>query len=178
MNNTENNQGKEKQNKKLKNKVDNRNIVILILLVIIVILLLKSCSGGCLSFNSIVKPQVEDAEYIEQETSPVARQEKGRTDIPVIQDFKVSKTSPYQSLYNPESNTGNSYLRYIFSDADTKEVIYESDLVEPAYKFSVPFGDMLDIGEHDVIVEVVIVDFETYVSHSSTKSEITITVSD
>lgn len=163
----------EKKNKILKNKMRAKKIGILVLIGIILILLLKSCSGDIVEK---LKPILEDSEYIEQDSGHPDHVD-GTTAIPVVDDFTVSKSKPYVNLYNPEVNQGYSYLQYRFTDIHSGDVIYESKLVEPGKKFSVAIGDMLEIGEYDVLVEILNFDYNDFETRKNgAQSEITITV--
>lgn len=165
-----------KKNKKLKNKVSTRNIIIVILIIIIILLLLRSCSpdGG----NSpTAKPDLENAEYVQPDEVPDTEHVEGTTAIPVISDFTVSKKYPYATLFNPESNSGYSYLSYKFTNSETGEVIYESKLVEPGKKFSVAFGDMLEVGKYKVSVDIYSFDYTNpSVQKNGGHSDIVVTV--
>lgn len=163
-----------RKNKKLKDRVSVKKVAILVLVFIILILLLKSCSGE----GGIISPIFEDAEYVEQEKEHPDHID-GYTAIPVIDDFTVSKSKPYVTLYNPETNQGYSYLKYKFTNIDTGEVIYESGLVEPGKKFSVPFGEFLEVGEYNVKVEIFNFSYRDYTKQKNGgQSEITITITD
>ena len=160
----------EKENKKLNRKTKAKKVAILVLVAIIIILLLKSCSGGIPD-----APVFEDSDYVEQVNEP--EHVDGYTAIPVVDDFTVTKSKPYIALYNPETNEGYSYLQYRFTDISTGEVIYESNLVKAGQKFSVAFGEMLEIGEHEVLVEILNFDYNDYTQRKNgAESQITITV--
>lgn len=152
-------QQEQRKNKKLKRKVLFKNVLIVILIIIIILLLLKSCSsdGG-----SKLKPLVdfENGVYVEPNEVPNVEHVEGTTAIPVISDFTVSKSFPYVTLFNPDVNLGYSYLKYKFTNKDTGDVIYESKLVQPGKKFSVAFGDMLEIGTYNVSVEIYSYDYD------------------
>lgn len=161
-----------RSNKKLKEKMSVKQISIIALIIIILILLLKSCGGE----NGILPPIFEDAEYVEQQKEHPDHID-GYTAIPVVDDFTVSKSKPYVTLYNPETNSGYSYLKYKFTNTETGEVIYESGLVEPGKKFSVPFGEFLEAGQYNVKVEIFNFDYKDYTKQKNGgQSEITITV--
>lgn len=149
-----------------------KQISIIALIIIILILLLKSCGGE----NGILPPIFEDAEYVEQQKEHPDHID-GYTAIPVVDDFTVSKSKPYVTLYNPEVNSGYSYLKYKFTNTETGEVIYESDLVKPGKYFSVPFGEFLEAGQYNVKVEIFNFDYKDYTKQKNGgQSEITITV--
>lgn len=159
-----------KKNKKLEQKAWIKKVFILVLILVIIILLIKSCGGGTAS-----KPDLEKAEYIEQGSYP--EHVDGYTAIPVVDDFTVSKEQPYVTLYNPETNKGYSYLQYRFTDEATEKVIYESGLVEAGKKFSVAFGDFLDVGEYDVLVEILNFDYSDHTQRKNGgQSHIVVTV--
>lgn len=163
-----------RSNKKLKEKMSVKQISIIALIVIILILLLKSCSEE----NGILPPIFEEAGYVEQEQKHPDHIE-GYTAIPVVNDFTVTKSQPYITLYNPDQNAGSSYLKYRFTDIESGELIYESGLVRPGedHKFSVPIGEMLEVGEHRVLVEILNFDYDDYTKQKNGgQSEITITV--
>lgn len=167
-----------KKNKKLKNKVSNRNVLIMILIIIIIILLLKSCSadGGS---SQTTKPELENAEYVLPDEVPDVEHVEGTTAIPVISDFTVKKSYPYATLFNPESNSGYSYLAYKFTNSDTGEVIYESKLVEPGKKFSVAFGDMLEVGTYNVSVDIYSFDYtDPSIEKNGGHSDIVVTITE
>lgn len=169
-----------KKNKKLKNKVSNRNVLILILVVIIIILLLRSCGGTPSDGGSPTsKPALETAEYIEPDEVQDVEHEEGKTTMPVISDFTVSKSYPYATLFNPESNAGHSYLAYKFTNTDTNEVIYESKLVEPGKKFSVAFGELLEVGIYNVSVDIYSYDYTDPSIHKNDgHSDIKVTITE
>ena len=165
-----------KKNKKLKNKIINRNILSLILIIIIILLLLRSCSADS-SSSPTTKPDLENAEYVQPDEVPDTEHVEGTTAIPVISDFTISKKYPYATLFNPESNLGYSYLSYKFTNSDTGEVIYESKLVEPGKKFSVAFGDMLEVGKYKVSVDIYSFDYTNpSVQKNGGHSDIVITI--
>ena len=165
-----------KKNKKLKNKIINRNILILILIIIIILLLLRSCSADS-SSSPTTKPDLENAEYVQPDEVPDTEHVEGTTAIPVISDFTISKKYPYATLFNPESNEGFSYLQYRFTNSDTGEVIYESKLVQPGKKFSVAFGDMLEVGTYNVSVDIYSFDYNNpSIQKNGGHSEIVVTV--
>ena len=167
-----------KKNKKLKNKVSNRNVLILILIIIIIILLLRSCSADG-SSSPATKPDLENAEYVMPDEVPDIEHVEGTTAIPVISDFTVKKSYPYATLFNPESNLGYSYLSYKFTNSDTGEVIYESKLVEPGKKFSVAFGDMLEVGTYNVSVDIRSFDYtDSSIEKNGGHSDIVVTITE
>lgn len=168
-----------KKNCKLKNKVSNRNILIMVLILIIMILLFKSCSIGERVFL-IKMPELEDAEYVQPDEVADIEHQQGTTAIPVISDFTVKKSYPYATLFNPESNSGYSYLLYKFTDADTGDVIYESKLVEPGKKFSVAFGDMLETGTYNVNINIYAYDYNNpeIMKSARTSTNIKLTVTE
>lgn len=141
-----------RKNRKLKCKVIFRNISIVVLIIIIILLLLRSCSSDNTKLKQF-KPQIESGKYID-DNGEYGTVEAGKTDIPVVQDFTVTKEKPYMSIWNPITNKDHSYLKYIFTDIDTGKEIYKSDLVEPGYKFSVPFGTLMEKGCHKVKVVI------------------------
>ena len=72
---------------------------------------------------------------------------------------------------------GYSYLVYKFTDLDTKKVIYESKLVEAGKKFSVNFGDLLEVGTHKVSVDIYSYDYkDPSIQKNGGHSDIKITV--
>lgn len=148
------NEADAKKNKKLKRKVAGKNITILALIVVIIILLLRSCSGQGVS-NPLVPetktPVLERSEYIKNETEAVV---VPRIDIPLVYDIVVSEKAPYVTLYNPKTNADKYYLQYAFYLVEGDELIYESNLVEPEYKFSVDFASLLQEGEHEAYVKI------------------------
>lgn len=161
----------EEGNRKLERRLRVKKLCIFTLVAVILILLLKSCGGE----PEKGKPNLEDGEYVPIESD--VPHIDGYTAIPVIDDFEVSKSQPYASLYNPESNAGYSYLQYRFTDLQSGDVFYESGLVEPGKVFSVAFGDLLPAGEYRVLVEILNYDYEEYTERKNGgKSEITITV--
>lgn len=161
-----------KKNKKLKDKLGNKKIAIVVLVIVLLILLLRSCGIG----DKNIGPNIEQSGFVEQEDTHPDHVD-GYTAIPVVDDFSVSKSKPYVTLYNPESNAGYSYLQYRFTNLETGEVIYESNLVEPGYKFSVPFGEMLEAGEYNVLVEILNFDYDDYTTRKNGgQSEIIVTV--
>lgn len=163
-----------KKNKKLKKKVNKRNIVIGILIIIIILLLLRSCSND--SHNSPSLKPIETADYVNPNIEDKKHTE-GTTAIPVISDFTITKDYPYATLFNPKSNMGYSYLVYKFTDLDTKKVIYESKLVEAGKKFSVNFGDLLEVGTHKVSVDIYSYDYkDPSIQKNGGHSDIKITV--
>lgn len=162
----------QKKNKKLKRKLGDKRTTIVVLLIVILILLLRSCGLG----DEGKKPFIEQAGLVEQEQTHPEHVD-GYTAIPVVDDFSVSKSKPYITLYNPETNAGYSYLQYRFTDIDTGEVIYESGYVEPGQKFSVAFGELLKAGEYNVLVEILNYDYDDYtVRKNGGQSEIIVTV--
>lgn len=167
-----------KKNKKLRHKVGIRNVIILVLIVIIIILLLRSCSGDTKD-SRINKPELEYAEYIQPDDVADMEHTEGTTAIPVISDFTVRKSYPYATLFNPESNLGYSYLSYKFTDSSTGKVIYESKLVEAGKKFSVAFGDLLDIGTYQVSVDIYSYDYtDPTIQKNGGHSDIILTVTE
>lgn len=172
----EENNSKKEEKKKDKKKI--YDIIILILIVIIIILLLRSCHRVEQGVTNPPQIEIETGEYVEpsEETS---NKVSGYTDIPVITDFTVSKSDPYKTLYNPETNKGKSYLTYTFTNEETGEIIYESKLVQAGdeYKFSVPFGELLEVGSYRVEVKVGNLDYNNPdITKNGTVSNITITV--
>lgn len=161
-----------KKNKKLKDKLNVKKISIVVLIIVILILLLRSCGIG----DKNIGPNIEQSGLVEQEDAHPDHV-AGYTAIPVVDDFTVSKSKPHITLYNPESNMGYSYLQYRFTDVATGEVIYESGLVEPGHKFSVAFGEFLEAGEYNVLVEILNFDYQDYeVRKNGGQSEIVVTV--
>lgn len=141
----------ERQKKKEQRKKNMYKVGLIVAIIIIIILLLKSCSiEKSLTKNTVV-PELETSALVEQNI-PEETNEKPRIDIPVIQNFIVSKEYPYKDLYNPESNKGKYYLQFSFTIDGENEPFYQSKLVEGGYKFSVNFGELLDVGEYDVNV--------------------------
>ena len=147
----EDNQAGTKKNKALKRKIFGKNITIFILLVIIIILLLRGCSPQEGTFDNNKIPVLERSEYIENEVEDT---KTPHIDIPLVHDIAVTKKAPYVKLYNPKTNTGKYYLQYAFYLVEGDELIYESNLVEPDYKFSVDFARLLKKGEYDAYVKI------------------------
>lgn len=165
-----------RKNRKLKRKVIFRNVSIVVLIIIIILLLLRSCSSDGNTKLKKFNPQIESGKYVD-DNGEYGTVEAGKTDIPVIEDFTVSKEKPYMSIWNPITNKKHSYLKYIFKDAETGKEIYSSDLVEPGYKFSVPFGTLMDKGSHKVKVTIENHDYNNPEKlKSGATSEIVITI--
>lgn len=161
------------ENKKMKRRLIIKRVVMSVLLIAIIILLLKSCGASII--ENIVVPDIEDSEFVD--ISSDIPHVDGYTAIPAIGDFTVSKSQPYVTLYNPEINSGYSYLKYRFTDESTGKVIYESKLVEPGQQFSVDFGSLLEIGKHKVLVEILNYDYnDCTVQKNGGQSNITIKI--
>lgn len=159
----------ESQRKKEKRKKNFYKICLVIAIIIIIILLLKGCSNELYLTKNTKVPDTEATEVLEQEeptkipeledaglveqTALVEATKSPSITIPNITSFIVSKEYPYKDLYNPETNKGNYYLQYSFTIDGEEEPFYQSKLVEAGYKFSVNFGELLDVGEYDVWVQ-------------------------
>ena len=86
----------EEGNKKLERRLRLQKLCMAALFALILILLLKSCQSQPEEGKG--KPNLETGEYVD--TQPDAPHIDGYTAIPVIDDFEVSKSQPYASLYN------------------------------------------------------------------------------
>lgn len=142
--------------------------------VIIILLLLVI---GLLIFMLLEKdrPVVEKGEPVKEKV--VAEVESGRTAIPVVSDFAVTKENPDVSVYNPKANEGKSYLSYEFINKDSGEVIYKTDLIEAGSSIPIPFGTLLEAGEYNVKLNTYSFDYKNpRQSKNGSSSDIVVTV--
>lgn len=165
-----------KKNKKLKRKVVMRNITIVALIIVIILLLLKSFGDKGVSTPLVSEkktPVLETSGYFKNETEDVV---VPRIDVPLVYDIKVSEKAPYVTLYNPKTNADKYYLQYAFYLKEGGELIYESNFVEPEYKFSVDFASLLHEGEYEAYVKVRAYRISDLVECNSVTNNLTITV--
>lgn len=146
-------------------------------IIVIIILLLQSCTGTMKLKNNTKMPELENSALMKQEVSTEVY-ECPRIEIPVIQNFIVSKSFPYKDLFNPEANKGNYYLQYSFTVVGEDEPFYESKLVEGGYKFSANIGELLEIGEYEVRVDTNTFEEKTLEPKSGDSHVIKITVTE
>lgn len=158
---------KKKDRQLTKEKIKNifKTALILVLIAIIILLLRFKGCGNNISPNNPV--EIENGQYHEQTNTTGVNKEN--SDIPVMSSVvTISTDKPYVNLYNPESNT--KYLKYEIIENDN--VVYESKMVQPGYKYSVDLGHMLEVGTHKVNVKITVYDTDGSSMNSTTQSMI------
>lgn len=156
---------KDKQLTKERLKNVFKTALILVLIAIIILLLrFKGCNNNTSPNNPV---EIENGQYHEQTNTTGVNKEN--SDIPVMSSVvTISTDKPYVNLYNPESNT--KYLKYEIIENDN--VVYESKMVQPGYKYSVDLGHMLEVGTHKVNVKITVYDTDGSSMNSTTQSMI------
>lgn len=171
----------EKSNKKSVSSVLKTVIIIVLIIIIILLLLMKGKQGdnGQPSGEQgvISEEQIKMQEGELKKNPPASTADDGVA-LPVIADFSVSKTQPYANLFNPKDNEGKFIIKYVFNDLTTNKVVYESDWLEPGFKYSVDFGNFLDVGLHEVRVNVLTKDAANYTDRNGINTKLTITVAE
>lgn len=192
----------EKEGDRLKRDIRYKDwTIILLIITIILLLFIRRCDCKCVcgsnqvgvhtssytesiysdstkTANSLDKEEelkVQTGEYVEKEYKP-QEVSRGRVYIPAITDFTITKDYPYLTLFSPEDNAGNYYLKYEFIDNASGKMIYESDYLEGGFKYSVDFGALLESGEYDVTVNVSSKDVITLEDKNGATSQIHVVV--
>lgn len=155
-----------KEQKQLKQKITNRDLVIIGLIIIIILLLLMR---GC-----HISPDITFLQPV-KETSGEANVQKSNEQLyvtmPVITDITGETT-----LYCPEENEDIFEIAYSFTDAETKESIYQTQYLKAGERLPVNFKDFLPKGEHKVRVSITSRYADTQKAANGAGSTITITV--
>ncbi len=159
-----------------------KSILIVILIIIIILLLLRSCGND----NATTPPTTDPKGYITEEDikyqeglvkrNPPATTPEDNIAVPVIADFKVSKQQPYANLFSPEENIDKFIIQYTFVDRATGDVLYKSDWLKGGFKYSVDFGNFLNVGTYDVTVKVRTKDASSLEDKNSVDTNLKITV--
>lgn len=158
-----------------------KSILIVILIIIIILLLLRSCGN-----DNTPTPSTTEQGYITEEDikyqdglvkkNPPATTPDDNIAIPVIADFKVSKQQPYANLFSPEDNIDKFIIQYTFVDRATGDILYKSDWLKGGFKYSVDFGNFLNVGTYDVTVKVRTKDASSFEDKNSVDTNLKITV--
>lgn len=139
----------EKEKRRLERKVTFKNIIITGLVILVILLLFRALEDGNNPFvNLITGVENTGEKENKQDLSQLS------IDIPLITDFTVTKSAPYLTLFNPETNKDNFYLQYTITVAGKDEPIYISKMVEPADRFSVDVKKLLPVGIHTARIYV------------------------
>lgn len=139
----------EKEKRRLERKVTFKNIIITGLVILVILLLFRALEDGNNPFvNLITGVETTGEKENKQDLSQLS------IDIPLITDFTVTKSAPYLTLFNPETNKDNFYLQYTITVAGKDEPIYISKMVEPADRFSVDIKKLLPVGIHTARIYV------------------------
>lgn len=139
-------------------------LILVLIAIIIVLLRFKGCNNNTSPNNPV---EIENGQYHEQTNTTGVNKEN--SDIPVMSSVvTISTDKPYVNLYNPESNT--KYLKYEI--LENGNIVYESKMVQPGYKYSVDLGHMLEVGTHKVNVKITVYDKDGSSMNSTTQSMI------
>ena len=169
----------DKKQNNTKNVVKNIFIVILLAIIGILVFLMfqkkpdipqKPIDNGL-----ITEEEIKFQEGNIENNKPCSVADDG-VSLPVIQDFQVSNLRPYANLFNPKENEDKFIIRYTFSDTETDEILYQSDWLKPGFKYSVPFGEIFEVGEHFVKVTVDTKDMGDYSDKNGITTALKVTV--
>lgn len=153
-------------------------ITIIVLIIIIIILLVRGCGFNPMGQQPERKDptEVQTGTLVENNETDGKNEQTGYCEVYPMYNFTVSKENPYQTLGNPEGN--GYYVTYTFTNSETEEIVYESELVKPGFFWSENFYEDFGgvTGEYKVNVITNIYDMSGNKQNNNVSQNIIVTI--